>query len=191
MGHDNYVEKLSMPSADSHPRSKADKTKLTCKPATLHGDTYRDIVKKFLQEQGTQQGEPMQTRSMSHIGLLHDRHPAHTSRVFSTYTRKIQLKTQLLPPCSPDLTPMDSGFFGTVKGRVQAEVRQQRLTWENACQRMEEVLNSEPSLKYIEDLPLRWQACINVKGWHIEHELHRLKQKAARHARHGRRGNDV
>jgi hypothetical protein len=179
-GHANYVHRLPMASSNGGANSRAAKKKLTSKPAGLRGDTYRDIVHKFLQEQDFQQGDSVQTRSMAKVVLLHDRHPAHTSSLFSAYAHKIKLTTKLLPPCSPDLTPLDSGFFGTIKTRVESEVRREGLTWDVACERMETKLKTEPSLNYIADLPLRWQACVNVKGWHIEPELHRLKKETAR-----------
>jgi hypothetical protein len=38
-----------------------------------------------------------------------------------------------------------------------------------------DVISSTNPDKYIKALRLRWQACINVDGWHIEQEYKQLK----------------
>jgi hypothetical protein len=41
-----------------------------------------------------------------------------------------------------------------------------------------EIISTTSPDKYIKALPLRWQACINVEGWHIEQEYKMLKAAA-------------
>lgn len=144
---------------------------------TLSGEEYRDITKELMRGQGIFEGKGVSTRSSSACNLLHDRDTTHTSGFFKRYAEGCRLTVVLLSPCSPDLNPLDGGFLGTVKTKLRRAVRSRRLSWQATCEEMERLLREEDSSAYIDELPLRWQACVNAKGWHIERELRHLKRQ--------------
>lgn len=178
-GKTTFIRATDRSSFATHPQRTATKRKAEKSSTGLKGEEYRDIVRNLLTSRESQPASTMNTRSTPRVHLLHDRAPAHTSAVFTKYATANRIQTELLPPASPDLSPHDSGFFGTVKTKLEAEARRRSLTWDKKCEWMEELLQQEPSNNYIEELPRRWQACINVKGWHIEREVRRLKRKSA------------
>jgi hypothetical protein len=118
----------------------------------------------------TREGHPLLPASH----LLHDKCTAHTAKVAKReLSKRIQLV--VLPTDSPDLTPCDTSFFAEVKGRWQRELARNPRSWAERCQLALDVISSTNPDKYIKALRLRWQACINVDGWHIEQEYKQLK----------------
>jgi hypothetical protein len=106
--------------------------------------------------------------------LLQDKAPQHTCKVAQKeLSQHIQLLQ--LPTDSPDLTPCDSNFFSAVKGRWQMEVLRDSMPWAQRCKLAQNIIETTIPDKHIQALPLRWKACINVEGWHIEQEYKMLK----------------
>ena len=109
--------------------------------------------------------------------LLHDKCPAHTAKAAKKELAK-HIQLLQLPTDSPDLTPCDTSFFAAVKGRWQKELAHDPMPWAERCKVALEIISKTSPDKYIKALPLRWQACINVEGWHIEQEYKMLKAAA-------------
>lgn len=145
--------------------------------SSLCGEEYTDIIRELLEEHGVHEEEQMITRSATDVCLLHDRDPSHQSAVFREFANKSRITVRQLPPGSPDLSPLDAGFFGTVKKRHADQVAREHMGWDKSCKQMEELLSKEPADPYIQELPLRWQACKESKGWHIEAKLREIKRK--------------
>lgn len=106
--------------------------------------------------------------------LLHDKAPQHTCKYTKEELPK-HIQLQQLPTDSPDLTPCDTNFFAEVKGRWQMETLRDSMSWAERCQRAQSIIKETNPDKHIQALPLRWKACINVEGWHIEQEYKMLK----------------
>jgi hypothetical protein len=106
--------------------------------------------------------------------LLHDKAPPHTCKHTKKELAKL-IQVIELPTDSPDLTPCDSNFFSAVKGRWEMEVLQNPMPWAERCKLALKIIQETNPDKHIQALPLRWKACINVEGWHIEQEYKMLK----------------
>jgi hypothetical protein len=106
--------------------------------------------------------------------LLEDKAPQHTAKIAKEELSK-HIRLLVLPTDSPDLTPCDSNFFSAVKGRWQREVEGNPQPWAGRCKLAQNIIETTNPDKHIQALPLRWQACVNVEGWHIEQEYKMLK----------------
>lgn len=118
----------------------------------------------------TREGKSLPTATY----LLHDKCTAHTAKAAKRELSK-HIQLVVLPTDSPDLTPCDTSFFAEVKGRWQREWAHNSLPWAGRCQLALQVISSTNPDNYIKALRLRWRACINVDGWHIEQEYKQLK----------------
>jgi hypothetical protein len=137
----------------------------------LSGAEYVDCVKSGLGELNvTRDGN--QLRPPEH--LLHDKAPQHTAKVVKQELSK-HIQLVLLPTDSPDLTPCDSNFFGEVKARWQRELARDPRSWAESCKLALNIITEADPDKHIKALPLRWKACRNAEGWHIEQEYKKLK----------------
>lgn len=119
-------------------------------------------------------------RGSGPLWLLQDEGRPHTA--FSTTVWAAEYKARplhliTLPTHSPDLTPMDAGFFGTVKTQWNRECKAERLSWAESCNRALKILRTTNPAKYIKEMPLRWNACQDVGGGHIEARLKVLKRQ--------------
>ena len=140
------------------------------------GAEYRDIVASHIFSGATRGVQPgVETRS-SRAVLVHDGDPTHRCKLFKDYAAAHQLGVEAMPPRSPDLSPLDSGFFGAVRNRWERQVKAQQLGWTQAVLRFIEVLRSEDPAPFINQMPARLKACKSVNGWHIEQELRRSKR---------------
>lgn len=119
-------------------------------------------------------------RTSRTLWLLQDEGRPHTALSTATFARNFQsrgLQLVTLPTHSPDLTPMDAGFFGTVKREWFRRVKRDRLDWDQSCLLALKLLRETNPDNYITEMPLRWQACEEVRGGHIEARLKELKKK--------------
>jgi hypothetical protein len=150
-----------------HLYKKADKTPYK----VLSGAEYVDCVRSALPDLNkTRDGQRLPPAKI----LLQDKAPQHMAKVAKEELSKgIQL--MLLPTDSPDLTPCDSNFFAEVKGRWQSEDARDPKPWAGRCKLAENIIKTTNPDKHIRALPLRWQACVNVEGWHIDQEYKMLK----------------
>lgn len=137
----------------------------------LSGAEYADCVESALRELNkTCDGGRLAPAKY----LLHDKAPQHTVNKAKQQLSK-HLQVMLLPTDSPDLTPCDSNFFAEVKGRWQREVASNPMPWEERCKLAQKIIKTTNPDKHIKALPMRWKACVNVEGWHIEQEYKMLK----------------
>jgi hypothetical protein len=112
--------------------------------------------------------------------LLHDRDPAHKDSIVSSWCQAKGITIELLPERSPDLDPLDYGFFGVAKRKLDQAIQRHQLGWGDRCTELLKILRTQPADKIIAELPLRWQACIQAKGRHFDQQLRKLKKKAKR-----------
>lgn len=119
-------------------------------------------------------------RDMSHgqhaAVLVHDLDPSHKGKCLASICERQHIKSFLLPPRSPDLSPLDSGFWGSVTNKLERESRQYEYDWQTKCCRFIALIKEEDPDKYIDQMPLHVKACQLAHGWHIESELERLKR---------------
>lgn len=116
----------------------------------------------------------------SRMVLLHDRDPAHKDSIVSSWCKSQGITIELLPQRSPDLDPLDYGFFGGVKAKLDKADQRQKLGWGPKCSELLKSLEAQPAAATIGELPLRWQACIQAGGRHFDQQLRKLKSKAKR-----------
>lgn len=119
-------------------------------------------------------------RSSRPLALVQDEGTPHTARSTAAFCAKLgprPLHLITLPSSSPDLTPMDAGFLGTVKGKWNRRAQRTKMPWAERCKLAIQLLEEEDPEKYIREMPLRWQACEEVRGGHIEAKLKQLKKR--------------
>jgi hypothetical protein len=137
----------------------------------LGGQGYVDCVVSALGEfKRTRDGVQLQPAKY----LLHDKAPQHKCKVTKKELPK-HIQVLQLPTDSPDLTPCGSNVFSAVKGRWQMDVLRDSMAWAERCKVALNIQKRTNPDKHIQALPLRWQACINVEGWHIDQEYKMLK----------------
>lgn len=148
------------------------------KPATgLTGAEYVDIVQNHLFGSSSRGTLPGVTTRSGRTILVHDRDPSHTADLFRGYAATHRLDVELMPPRSPDLSPLDSGFFGAVKTKWEREVKAQRLGWTQGVLRFIELLKQQDPAPFINHIPMCLEACKRANGWHIEEQLKALKRR--------------
>jgi hypothetical protein len=112
--------------------------------------------------------------------LLHDRDPAHKDSIVRSWCEAKGITIELFPERSPDLDPLDYGLFGAAKQKLDRAIQRQKLSWEDRCTELLEILDMQAADATIGELSLRWQACIQAGGRHFDHQLRKLKRKANR-----------
>jgi hypothetical protein len=112
--------------------------------------------------------------------LLHDRDPSHKDSCVSSWCQAKGITIELLPERSPDLDPLDYGFFGVAKRKLDLAIQRHQLGWGDRCTELLKILRTQRADAIIGELPLRWKACIKAKGRHFEPQLRQLKKQAKR-----------
>lgn len=129
------------------------------------GQRYADIVAYYLL--GDREGRAAR-QPAGGLNLVHDRDPAHTSRVFTVFASRREVNVVTLPAKAPDLDPLDYGVFGNVKRQWERQVKQGRMSWEDQCQLAIRLLTDFDANTCISALPHKMQQCIAAHGWHFE-----------------------
>jgi hypothetical protein len=114
------------------------------------------------------------------IVLLQDKATPHTAKATKQWaeTRKPEkLRLMLMPTDSPDISPLDSNYWGVVKQQLDTARARGSLDWDDTCQAALKIMAATPVGPHIRDVPLRLKACINSNGRCIESELKSLKKK--------------
>jgi hypothetical protein len=83
----------------------------------------------------------------------------------------------LMPTDSPDISPLDSNYWGVVKQRLETARIKGNLSWDETCQAALKIMAATPVDPHINDVPLRLKACVKCNGWCIESELKSFKKK--------------
>jgi hypothetical protein len=110
------------------------------------------------------------------VVLVHDRDPSHSAAVEKTLASH-NVTVLKMAARSPDLSPLDSGYWGIAKTKLRKKAVEEHLAWHERCKLFIEILKQTPHDKFIQEIPLRLQACIAANGWHIEDELKRIKRE--------------
>lgn len=137
----------------------------------LGNQEYQDAITKALIQLTSKDGKSGTLRSGAPLVLLHDNDTAHTAQAVKRFVQKLKapkLLLRYLPSHSPDLTPLDSSFLAEVKRKWHKAKAGGDQGWADLCQlalRLIRETNAEP---YIKAVPLRWQACVDAQGGHIE-----------------------
>lgn len=140
---------------------------------------YRAGIEKALTHLTSKDAKARSLRSGPPVVLLHDNDTAHTARKvaeFAAKQRAPRVLLRYLPPHSPDLTPHDSGFLAEVKREWHKLKDEGQLSWADLCNKAIELIQKTVPDNYIRAIPLRWRACAEEAGWHIEERLEQLKR---------------
>lgn len=96
--------------------------------------------------------------------LLHDNARPHTARETILTLQELQLETIRHPPYSPDLAPTDYHFFRDLDNYLRDKKFSSQEAVQNAFTQFVQSRSSEFYRKGINDLPIRWQQCIDNNG---------------------------
>jgi hypothetical protein len=142
----------------------------------LCGEEYLHAVQKAVENSvhHATRGE------LSNMVLLHDRDPSHKDSCVSSWCQAKGITIELLPERSPDLDPLDYGFFGVAKRKLDLAIQRHQLGWGDRCTELLKILRTQRADAIIGELPLRWKACIKAKGRHFEPQIRQLKKQAKR-----------
>jgi DDE superfamily endonuclease len=177
--HPNFVRRLSCSSikpagsrqysyASGEPRTGMGQEEL-CDIMAEYFKSLKQLEGRLIAErvhQGQQSGCPKI--------LVLDREPTHRTQALTDLCHRHNVKVMLLPPRSPDLSPLDSSFFGVVKRRVR----------EASCglgasakfDMLEAALRDTAAEQYICHYPQKLMACIEAKGGYCVRLYERLKK---------------
>jgi hypothetical protein len=115
----------------------------------------------------------------SHLVLIHDKCTSHLAKDVQRYCaqrspKPIELVT--IPTESPDLTPCDSAFFAVAKRRWRQLTNYKDMPWDERAKKFVKCVKDTVPDPFIDEMPLRWQACEQEQGYHIEEALRELKE---------------
>lgn len=102
--------------------------------------------------------------------LVLDRHPAHRSAAVSTFMASQGMELILLPPYSPDLSPLDSNLFGVVKNRHSLLWPAATGAWPARAMSLLELLQDQDSSAHISSWAARLEKVVLKKGARIDRE---------------------
>lgn len=137
------------------------------KKRDLTAITYKRIVKDVVLGKGNLRDGTI-SRPRRTIYLLHDRDPAHKSKLFAQFAANYNIHSELLPARSPDLDPLDYGVFGPAQKKLDRELELRSMTFEEQCNFLQEAIESADVDAAIMALPDRIARCIKAKGGHFE-----------------------
>jgi hypothetical protein len=114
------------------------------------------------------------------MALLHDKATPHTAKRTKQWAQQTKLgplQVKLLPTDSPDLSPLDSNYWGVVKQALETAKARGSLGWDATCLAALNIMVKTKVDPHILDVPLRLKACISSNGWHIDNALKKRKQE--------------
>lgn len=100
--------------------------------------------------------------------LLHDNARPHTARETILTLQELQLETIRHPPYSPDLAPTDYHFFRDLDNFLHGKTFSSEEAVQNAFTQFVESKSPEFYRKGINELPMRWQKCIDNEGKYFD-----------------------
>ena len=139
----------------------------------LAAQEYIDCLERAY-HQLTKRGESV------NVALLHDKATPHTARATKGWAEQNKLgplHVKQLPTDSPDLSPLDSNYWGVVKQALETAKARGSLSWDATCLAALDIMAKTKVDPHILDVPLRLKACISSNGWHIDNALKKLKQE--------------
>ena len=140
--------------------------------ASLGGEEYKEFLEdawKFYEQQ------PGSRHHMPSLTLVHDRSRVHTSKVVQQWLQQQKIRAMLAPPRSPDLMPLDYGFFGTVKQKLSRALLP-TAAWEARAKKFLQLIQEEPCAAAIRAFRSRLEDCLQAKGGHFEEARRCLKK---------------
>lgn len=133
---------------------------------------YRDTVVYALDKLGCMAHGKLKKKGQGFV-LLHDRDPSHKGGVFKQKAQELGLKVVLLPASSPDLTPMDATFFGSVVTAWRRQCLEKKLGWPARVKLFMKLLHKEKAEPHIQHWKAAVHACVQERGGHVERRLGR------------------
>lgn len=167
VGHPNIV--VPLPSAEQaanwDPNDPA--TALSGTSTALTAALYEKIVEAKLVGSGSHMADGRRSSSRHGLKLVEDKSSVHTSGRHKAFLSGKGIEQVLLPAKSPDLSPLDNGFFGTVNTEWRKRVTAGRLGWDGMVAALLEVLQQTPADGYIKALPRHIRNCMKARGWYF------------------------
>lgn len=136
-------------------------------------DALKALIKHYCRLCPSLRGNP-------NFAVMHDNARPHIAKVVQDFLKSEGIKVVMVPTRSPDMDPWDYGVFGGFKQSLFRDSRKRKMDWDQQCQEAVKRLKELDKTKLdnaIDELPLRMQACIDVKGQHIENKLVNMKRK--------------
>jgi hypothetical protein len=140
----------------------------------MGGEEYLDFLQAAIKSFSKQSGFKAQRSS---VLLVHDKSRVHTSAKVSKGLFALNLRSRVQPPRSPDLQPLDYGFFGTVKAQLDRKLSRQ-AEWGLRVKTFKDIINQTDFRASIMQFPARLKACIEADGKHFNVALAAGKHKA-------------
>lgn len=132
------------------------------------------LIKHFYRLSPSLRGNPS-------FAVMHDNAKPHIAQAVQDHLKAEGIKVVMIPTRSPDMDPWDYGVFGGFKQSLFRDSRKMAWSWDQQCQEAVKRLRELDKTKLdnaIDELPLRLQACIDVKGQHIENRVLSMKRKS-------------
>lgn len=99
---------------------------------------------------------------------FHDSSNVHKTAHATNLLSEHGITPLLLPPRSPDLTPLDYSVFGLAKRKWREMRLKRHMPYDDACLEIQKYLSEMDTDHILDQLPLRMEACIRTQGGHIE-----------------------
>jgi hypothetical protein len=115
----------------------------------------------------------------SPLVLIQDKCTSHLAKDVQRYCAQRHpqsIETVTIPTESPDLTPCDSAFFAVAKRRWRQHTNNKDMTWDERANSFVKCVKDTVPDSFIDEIPLRWKACEQEQGYHIEAALRELKE---------------
>ena len=102
--------------------------------------------------------------------LILDRHPAHKSKGLKMFFATQQMELILLPPNSPDLSPLDCNLFGVVKNKHSKRWPGATGNWNDRASLLLELLHSQDAEPHIKSWKSRLEQVVQKQGSRVDRD---------------------
>ncbi len=134
--------------------------------STITGDVYQDIIQQFLS-----QIEKSECRSCLQQDNAHPHVSTNTMSFQCKFFNERLISTNLRPPCSPDLSPMDFSLWGYLKNRMYMTAPRNLEELDgNIAREIENIDQKTLKLVFL-NLMKRCRICKVNSGRHFQHSL--------------------
>ena len=172
LGRPNVVVQLPTPE-EKVKRAKRKRGSVWLNPeggpvSPLTSKSYCSLVLAELCKRGSKMGAGRRRSPRNPVRVVHDRDSVHTSADTAAFAARQHMAFVSLPPKAPDLDPLEYGVFGAVKRTWRETVYKERMSWEQQCSLLMQLLRDADASVAIQGLPARIQACLDSKGKRFE-----------------------
>lgn len=129
----------------------------------MRGQEVKSILHRLSMTAMKRRGVPHASKPV----LIMDRHPVHKSNLIKQACLDYGVDLMLMPPASPDLSPLDSHLFGVVKNALHHEHPPER-PWPERSKAFIELLEKADASKHIESWKRKLEKCVQAQGWHFK-----------------------